>query len=826
MTVLSTSEKRLALSALSLRDRARDFPEELAIASDVESFTKAEFSKLVNHFATLLRNTPKQPTFLPVLVGTNISSVIVYHAAILARIPVALIDANINPTYLEKILAKLENPTHIIISDFEYSTLVPETLIQIEVGRERQIECDIPDVDLTDAALVIFSSGSTGEPKGSIWSWKNLDDSFVVMSSYYPDELPYRLARVTSIAYAAGAYQMLSASLNHNLHLMNPKGSPDELIEFVNKNRLAHLSFSSSFAERIYDQRSDGLFFEGAIEILTYGEAVSWEQIRKLRELTRGTARIRASYGASESPGFTIYHLINPETPLEVGRVPIGLISELDDRENIEFIPNPEDPEIKSVVIKNFVATGYLGEPELTAEKFKINDSGERTYHTGDLVRINEKGVISFVGRGDDLVKINGRLVGPGESEALLRVLPGVINVAVLPHVSSAGKNFLAAHLVIDEKSELTPSAIYEYLLANLSSHLVPSQLVRHTELPLNANGKVDRKALIGQQWPRWRDVEKEEILTVFERFALAQLRRILKSPDLTASEDIFGSGMDSLAALEFEAIAAEFGYRNITPAIFLEHRTVKAIGRFLEGGKPAQESNFVTLNRTGKNSPYFLLPGAGVSAIFFKEFADFLGADQPVIVIEPQGMHTTQPVEQTLEEMASTAAKEIMIRQPAGEVHLIGHSAGAAIAIELGIQLNALGRPVKMISLDATGVANRVAMSPNYFKLQFLYYRAKSIITRSPQRMLKTIQRRQKAANRDSYEFFTVHIGKLTIYYKLRTTPTFPILFLYCEGKVNEKFWSDGPLFTYKEIKGEHFTMLNREYLPDVTSKIRTYFA
>ena len=822
ISVLAKIENVLALSAKALRERAASFPDSLAVASDQERISKLEFSEMVNAFARVLSEIPRSSSFLPVLVGTNINSVILYHAAILSRTPVALIDANINPIHLEKILTKLQNPEILVVTAPEFSPSLANGVVKITVGRERQDDFEFPEVDVDESAIVIFSSGSTGEPKGSIWTWKNLDDSFNVMTSYYPDGGTYYLGRVTSIAYAAGAYQMLSAALDHNLHLINPTLSPDEIIEFVNRNNLRQLAFSSSFAERIFDQRSLGNSFENVEEILTYGEAVSWEQIRKLREITRGKAVVRASYGASESPGFAIYLPIRPDAPLSVGRVPIGY---LHDVENVDFIPNSEDPEIMSLIIRNFVAQGYLDDPVLTDQKFTVNARGERCYHTGDLVRIGESGVISFVGRGDDLVKINGRLVGPAESEALLRVLPGVVNVVVLPHATSQGKSYLAAHLVLSPTSQLTPTDLYEYLLGNLSSHLIPAQLVRHQELPLNSNGKVDRKALQTKQWPWWKENEKSYVPTIFENFTLSQLRRILNTPDLSLTEDIFGSGMDSLAALEFQAIASEFGYENISPGIFLEHRTVQSIALYLAEGKPFQQSNFVTLNKKGAKAPYILFPGAGVSAIFFKELADELGSDQPVIVIEPEGMHTSAPVAQTLEEMANSAANEINHRQPAGVIFLVGHSAGSAIACEAGVVLSAMGREIKMISLDATGVANRVAMSPRFFEVHFFYHRIRNILTRSPQRMLKTIQRRRRALNKSSYDFFTIHIGRLTIHYKLKAKPTFPILFLYCAGKKNEKFWLDAELYSFQEIAGEHFTMLNREYLPHLTAKISAFF-
>ena len=815
--------KVIALSSASLRKNALEKPESLAIASEEESISKFEFSQLVNAFAKTLTHYHKPETFLPVLVGTNINSVIVYHAAILSRVPVALIDGNTNPAYLKSILAKMNNPKNVIVSSIEFTDFLNPKINQIFVERLRQDEFDYPEVDLEASAIVIFSSGSTGEPKGVIWSWKNLDDAFEIMTRYYAEGKDVRLGRVTSIAFASGAYQMLSAAADHNLHLINPSNSPDEIIEFANKNSLYQISFSSSLTDRIYHHRTSGNTFQCVREVLTYGESVSWEQIKKIRQLVGSNAEIRTSYGASEAPGFVLYYQIKPETSLGLGRVPIGNLSEV---KNLELIPNFEDPAIYSVVVNKFVAKEYLGSPIMTSHKFTTNDRNEKCYHTGDLVRVDEKGVITFLGRDDDLIKINGRFVSPSEPESLLQVLPGIVNVAVLPHIKPTGETILAAHLVVSKDSELTPTIVYEYLLDNLSSHLVPGELIRHSELPLNINGKVDRKALQSGHWLRWKENEADQESTKIEKFVLTGLRKILNAHDLSLAEDVFGCGMDSLAALEFQVFAEEFGFREIPPSIFLENRTAQSIADLLVNKLPLHQSNFVSINKMGLASPYFIFPGAGVSAIFFWELAHTLGSNQPLIVIEPKGLHTSEPIEESLEEMAASMAREIAIRCPKGVIHLIGHSAGAAIACEVGIILSSMDRKVSMISLDAAGIANRVTMSTGIYKLHFCYRRIKDLVLRTPHRTMKSIQRRQKARNRNSYEFFTLHIGKLSNSYTLTTKLSFPILFLYCTGSKNRFFWKETEQLKFQEILGTHFTFLDSVYIADVTKKIRDYFS
>jgi hypothetical protein len=114
--------------------------------------------------------------------------------------------------------------------------------------------------------------------------------------------------------------------------------------------------------------------------------------------------------------------------------------------------------------------------------------------------------------------------------------------------------------------------------------------------------------------------------------------------------------------------------------------------------------------------------------------------------------------------------------------------------------------------------------MSLRLSKRSFLHNRAKDIFARSPQQIVKSIQRRYKARDRSSYAFFTLHIGKLAMNYNPKIRPDFPILFLYCASSVSREHWVDSSQFKFIEIQGSHFTMLNHKYLPDVVSKIRDY--
>lgn len=814
-------ENRESLSSRSIAQRAIDFPEQISLASETEKITAFEFNEIVNSFSQTLSQIPKSPTFLPVLLGPNINSVIAYHAAIRSRTPFALIDSNVNPDYLQSILTRLGNPKYFVNTNPEALNI--SALEQVFVGRDKAKSFTVPNSDVNESASILFTSGSTGEPKGIVWDWSIFDAMFESNREYFSDRIPsHKMGRFSSLAFTGGAWQAMSAALGPQLYVLNPGNSADEIINFVNKEEISDLAFSTSFGERIFDTKSNSLKLNCVSELAIYGESVNWVQIGKLRELTDNKSRITNFYGASEAPGTFVQYRIKATDPLGVGRVPLALINEYP---NLELLPVGEDGDLRELVMKCGVAQGYFENEELTAQKFFTGTDGVRRYQSGDLARTNTEGLVSYIGRRDDLVKINGRLVEPAEAEAVLRVMVGIKLLTVIPHTNTDGKSTLVAHLVLDEGSALSPTEIYTRLLDKLSSHLVPTKLVKHKEIPLTANGKIDRQYLLNNDWPRWKDNELDKELNMYEKFALTQLQQVLNKPDLTLHEDIFGAGMDSLAAIEFEVAARAYGYTKINPSIFLRFRTAEAVAIFLATEGAAKESNIVELNKNGLKPPIFIFPGAGVTAIFYKEFADAVGQDQPLTIIEPKGLHTMQDIEVTVAAMANSAAEHINSAFPEGQIQLIGHSAGSMIACVSGMNLSDLGRSVKMISLDAIGFANQIAMSGKRYSFISNYDRFRVLTQRSPEVLRNSIIRRLKARNQSSYEFFLLHVGGLALRHKLVTKPDFEIRVLYCRANQRFRDWEANKLLSYEQVEGTHETLLNRQYLPTIVPKIVKFF-
>ncbi|HEU4561930.1 MAG TPA: amino acid adenylation domain-containing protein, partial [Longimicrobium sp.] len=343
-------------------------------------------------------------------------------------------------------------------------------------------------------AHVLFTSGSTGRPKGVMLEHGSLVNRLQWMQDRYgmaPDEAVLQKTPFSfDVSFCEFFWPLMVGA---RVVMARPGGhrDPAYLVDVIQREGITHAHFVPSMLP-LFLEHPDAGRCTSLLRVPVSGEAVSPALVRQFHQRLPGV-ELTNQYGPTESGEVTEWACDPEAERVSIGRaihnsavyvldragqpVPVGVAGEL-------FIGGIA------------VARGYLGRPRLTAERFvpdPFGEPGARMYRTGDLCRWLPDGTLEYLGRSDFQVKVRGFRVEPGEIEARLAVHPGVREAVVLALDDGAGGKRLVAYFV---GAALESEALRAHLAEQLPEYMVPAAFVRLETLPLNPNGKLDRKAL------------------------------------------------------------------------------------------------------------------------------------------------------------------------------------------------------------------------------------------------------------------------------------------------------------------------------------------
>lgn len=541
---------------------------------------------------------------------------------------------------------------------------------QVEHCPADDIEAD--EVSPQNLAYIIYTSGSTGTPKGVMVTHAGLSNYLDWCLSAYPLKQGGQGAPVhSSIGFDLTVTGMLSPLLaGETVTLVRSSPTTEALTQTLSRQKnFSFVKLTPAHLRMLRQQLTvEEIAASGIKALIVGGEALLDEDVAFWREASPETL-IFNEYGPTETVvGCCVYQV--PAGSLADGNVPIG--SPIQNMELYVLDRNRQPVPVglpgELYVGGSGLARGYLGRPDLTAERFVPNPfsakPGARMYQTGDRVRFLPAGHLEYLGRGDRQVKIRGFRVELGEIEAVIQQIPSVQEVVALARNDGRlTDQRLIAYLVPRDGVELNLSELRDSLETKLPGYMIPAAFVRLESFPLTANGKIDRDALPSpEQIRRVPESERLEPLTVEEEILAGVWSQVLGIERVDANDNYFALGGDSIRSLQVAARAQERGLQFSIDDLF-RYPTVRKLAAFIREAsgfeaQPEKTAPFGLLTEDDKRKlpqgieDAFPLTALQTGMIFHRELNEKSAIYHDLSSVYVQAPFDAELLEQAVQEM------------------------------------------------------------------------------------------------------------------------------------------------------------------------------
>ena len=550
-------------------------------------------------------------------------------------------------------------------------------------------------------AYVLYTSGSTGQPKGVQISHRALANFLCSMRREPGLREEDVFLAITTLSFDIAGLEIFLPLITGARVVIAPRDVTLDgplLAKLIASCDATVMQATPATWRMLIDSGWQG---DGSLKILCGGEAFGSDLAERLLE--RG-GELWNMYGPTETTIWSTTERLSPGQIITIGR-PIANTQVYILDGNAQPVPAGVAGEL--FIGGNGVAMGYLNRPELTRERFVSNpfDLKEKDvlYRTGDLARFRADGRIEFLGRGDNQVKIRGFRIELGEIESSLSRTDGVARSVVVAREDTPGDKRLVAY-VVPKVSSSAPSvaALRAALRFNLPEYMVPSAFVFLEALPLTPNGKVDRKALPQPDHSSDATWSYEAPRGAIEEQLAGIVASILNVPRVGRDESFFDLGGHSILAVTlFNEIDRVFGKR-LPLATLFRSPTIGGLAAALgtEPDRSEEWPSLIPIHPHGSKMRFFCVHGAGGNVLLYRDLARNLGAEYPFYGLQSQGLDGKAPPLTTVEAMAEKYLREIRGLQPEGPYFLGGYCLGGTVAYEMAQRLRADKQEVALVAL------------------------------------------------------------------------------------------------------------------------------
>ncbi|WP_436838580.1 amino acid adenylation domain-containing protein [Nocardia nova] len=598
--------------------------------------------------------------------------------------------------------------------DFRTGSAVPVVDIAgLGAGADTVADLEFPAVRPDTVAYVIHTSGSTGRPKGVVITHRQMTNQFRWAQRTYPHDTGDVVLHKTPITFDISTWELFwPLQTGAAVVIAEPDGhrDPAYLSKVIEQRSVSTVHFVPSMLDAFLDPDANAAVTQGCSSlrrVFAAGEALSGETAQRFAA-TLGRTELVNWYGPAEATVVTAWSAddgVGASVPIgaPVANTQVYVL----DR---QLRPVPPGAPGELYVGGVQLARGYLGPIALTAERFIAYEGGQRLYRTGDIVRWRESAAgptLEYLGRSDFQIKLRGQRVELGEIEAVLASYPPVRH-AVVSLVRAASGDRLVAY-VVPADSRFDESGLLDHARELLPGYMIPAAVVVLDELPLNASGKLDRKAL---PVPAFSGRPYRAPSTPLEQTIADVFAEVLGAERVGLDDDFFELGGNSLVATRaisqlrtatgIEVRVQWFFLASTVAALAQRILDEEAEGREYDPDSDAALSVVLPIRSEGDAEPLFCIHPMYGLAWCYAGLARYID-DRPVVGLQSPALSEDDYLPNSLQDMADRYVAEIRARQPEGPYHLLGWSLGGLLAHAVATTLQAAGERVEtVVMLDS----------------------------------------------------------------------------------------------------------------------------
>ncbi|NEW56597.1 amino acid adenylation domain-containing protein [Nocardia cyriacigeorgica] len=720
-------------------------PHEIAIASDDAVWTYDELVTRSDVIAARLLAQGVRAGSKVAIIGRSTPRLVALVLAV-ARIGAASVPLDVRyPRARLNLMIERARP-HRVVVDAEHLDLVDDPALVLDsaeltapAGPSDAPAPRFAPVHPETTAYVLFTSGSTGEPKGvamphrgltALVDWQLRADSGAGLAS------TLQAAPLSFDVAFQEIFTTLAAGSTLRVSERDLRADMDDLLGTVADEEIERVFLPYVALQAFAEAASVRQIYPTALKVLaSSGEQLRiTDEIRALRAAIPGLL-LENQYGPTETHVATTYTLTGPESAFPVlppiGRTVDGDTADLLDR-RLRTVPDGVVGEL--YIGGRSLARGYEAMPGLTAQRFVAAPGGAIRYRTGDLGVRLRSGDIVCLGRSDSQVKIRGYRVEPAEVElsilGLVEHFPGLTEAAVVARGFGGIDGALVAFLVGDaESTDLT--ALRAALRSVLPAHMVPSRFQWVESMPRTPSGKRDDRALLAlpvvgvvdQAQPNRGPVDD------IERSAMELLAEYAGLPSMGPDDDFYAMGGTSIGAMRVVmGLSRRWGI-DLPMSAFVAAPTAAGLAELIRAGDTHTSFDpLVPIQPEGTKPPLFLVHPIGGNVLCYLAVAKYLDSDRPVYGLQSAGADTGSTPLTSVGEMADSYIAAVRRVHPEGPYHLAGWSFGGYVALEMGRRLP--DHEVASVTLLDTMALRRQSREPipeekliRWFFLELLWY-------------------------------------------------------------------------------------------------------